>query len=150
MKLSIKRFTACFLALITLLSAFVACTDTAVEDITTEESTSAETPAIVETTAEETEPEPKVYLTIDASNAAAVTIIRSDSVQKLTTQLDLFTAFRKEINKRFGATFGIGTDNVLPGQSVDENMEILVGDTVRDASVELKTKLDSMDSHGFG
>lgn len=150
MKLSIKRFTACFLALITLLSAFVACTDTAVEDITTEESTSAETPAIVETTAEETEPEPKVYLTIDASNAAAVTIIRSDSVQKLTTQLDLFTAFRKEINKRFGATFGIGTDYVLPGQSVDENMEILVGDTVRDASVELKTKLDAMDSHGFG
>ncbi len=150
MKSSLKRLGAFSLALITLLSAFAACADTGAGEVITEETVTTEAPSLEETTAEETEPAPKVYLTITPANAASVSIIRSDSIQKLTTQLDLFTAFRKEINKRFGATFSIGTDFVAPGQSVDESIEILVGETVREASVELKAKLDSLGSHGFG
>jgi hypothetical protein len=149
MKLSLLRLGAFTLALVTLLSAFTACNAGEEDTITTEEVTTA-SPILEETTAEETEPAPKVYLTITPGEAAGVTIIRSDDIQKLTTQLDLFTAFRKEINKRFGATFGIGTDFVMPGQSADDMSEILVGITTREASVELKSKLDALGSHGFG
>lgn len=149
MKLSLLRLGAFTLALVTLLSAFTACNAGEEDTITTEEVTTA-SPILEETTVEETEPAPKVYLTITPGEAAGVTIIRSDDIQKLTTQLDLFTAFRKEINKRFGATFGIGTDFVMPGQSADDMSEILVGITTREASVELKSKLDALGSHGFG
>ncbi len=148
MKSTIMRFIACLLALITLLSSFAACADTGDRDDVTTEPLSTEAPVQEETTAEETEP--KVYLTINPANAASVTIVRSDSVPKLSTMLDLFTAFRKEMNNRFGATFGIGTDFVAPGKSVDDKIEILVGDTIRDASAELKTKLNALGSHGFG
>ena len=149
MKLSLLRFGTITLALVTLLSAFTACNAGEEDTITTEEVTTA-SPILEETTVEETEPAPKVYLTITPGEAAGVTIIRSDDIQKLTTQLDLFTAFRKEINKRFGATFGIGTDFLMPGQSADDMSEILVGITTREASVELKSKLDALGSHGFG
>lgn len=150
MKSSIKRLVACFLALITLLSAFAACADTGEGEPITTEPLSTEAPAVEETTVEETEPEPKVYLTITPENAASVTLIRADSIPKLSTMLELFTEFRKELNKRFGATFGLGTDFVMPGQSVDDKIEILVGDTAREASIELKAKLDALGSHGFG
>lgn len=150
MKSTIKRFTACFLALITLLSSFAACADTGKEEPITTEPLSTEAPVQVETTVEETEPAPKVYLTVNAASSGSVSVVRSDSIQKLTTQLDLCTAFHKEINKRLGATFTIRTDFVTPGQSVDDNIEILVGDTVREASVELSSKFESLGSHGFG
>ena len=65
MKSTIKRFTACFLALITLLSAFAACADTGKEEPITTEPLSTEAPVQVETTVEETEPAPKVYLTVN-------------------------------------------------------------------------------------
>ena len=150
MKSTIKRFTACFLALITLLSALAACADTGKEEPITTEPLSTEAPVQVETTVEETEPAPKVYLTVNAASSGSVSVVRSDSIQKLTTQLDLCTAFHKEINKRLGATFTIRTDFVTPGQSVEDNIEILVGDTVREASVELSSKLEILGSHGFG
>jgi hypothetical protein len=38
----------------------------------------------------------------------------------------------------------------MPGQSADDMSEILVGITTREASVELKSKLDALGSHGFG
>jgi hypothetical protein len=150
MKSPLLRLCTFSLALITLLSAFSACNDNEIEEATTEMIADTEAPATEETTAEETEPAPKVYLTVNAAKSGTVSVVRSDSIQKLTTQLDLFTAFHKEINKRLGATFTIRTDFVTQGQSVDDNIEILVGDTVRDASVELNAKLDSLGSHGFG
>ena len=91
-----------------------------------------------------------IGITIDAQGAAAYTVVRSDEIANNTTDLALFTAFRKELNARVGGTFGIGTDFVMPDKSVDGKPEILVGNTSRELSLELKAKLDALEKHGFG
>lgn len=145
------RMAALLLAIITLIPAFAACTPSAQSEVTTEAPVNTEAPATDPETTPETEPAPKSYLTINAENASSVTIVRSDALPtKLSTALSLFTSFRKEINKRFGVEFDINTDIVMPDQSMDDEIEILVGDTVRDASIELDAKLAALGSNGFG
>ena len=150
MKTTIIRLLAFILAILTLGTALVSCAGSGGNDITTEGADVTEAPASEKETIPETEPAPKVYLTINAANASSVTVTRSDGLEKVSTMVELFTSFRKELNKRLGVTMQLGTDFVMPGQSVDDSIEILVGDTVRDASAELNAKLDSLDSHGFG
>lgn len=156
MKISFVRICAIILASLMLTPALASCANTDSPENTTEspnvtETHSSEVLSTEPETVEETAaPEPKVYLTINASNSASVSLIRSDSLDKLSTMVGLFTAFRKELNSRLGANFSLGTDFVLPEQSADEKVEIIVGDSVRNVSAELKAKLDSLDSHGFG
>ena len=135
------RMAALLLAILTLTPAFAACTPSGDTEVTTELSSVTETPATEVETEPETEPIPKTYLTINAGNASSVTLLRSEDVPaKLSTFLGLFTAFRKEINKRFGAEFSLNTDLIADDPN---RIEILVGDTTREASIEL---LDSQKS----
>ena len=151
MKTSFIRTTALFLAVASLACALSACVkeDDNKGEISADALTTVYEPQTEDISAE-TEPEPKTYITIDAQGAAAYTVVRSDEIANNTTDLALFTAFRKELNARVGGTFGIGTDFVMPDKSVDGKPEILVGNTSRELSLELKAKLDALEKHGFG
>ena len=112
MKSFLLRTAALTLALISLLAYLPACNSEKTDETTIAESVSTAAPVIEETTAEETEPAPKVYLTVNADNASSVTIIRSNGIPAtLSTELALYTAFRKEINNRFGSDFALNTDS---------------------------------------
>lgn len=135
MKKSAFRMAALLLVIISLIPAFAACTPAENPEVTTKAPKITEAPETEPETAPETEPIPKTYLTINAANSSSVTIIRSDEIPtKLSTFIGLFTAFRKEINKKFAADFGLNTDSVADDPN---SIEILVGDTNREASLEL-------------
>ncbi len=136
------------LAVLMLIPVFAACSTPTAPEVTTETPSGVTEPPA--DTVPETEPVPKSYLTVNAANASSVNLVRSDDIPKLSTELTIFTAFRQEMNKRFSTTFAIGTDFVIPGQSADDKVEILVGKTTREASIELESKLDALGSHGFG
>ena len=150
MKASFIRIAAFLLAAASLACSLSACVkeDENMDDISTD-SIAINDPE-TEEFVEETEPEPKTYITIDAQGAASYTVVRSDKIANNTTDLALFTAFRKELNARVGGTFSVGSDFLMPEQSADGKREILVGNTSRELSLELKAKLDALDKHGFG
>ena len=71
MKTILIRFLAFILALMTLGTALSACADPGENDITAENTDVTEVPASENETLPETEPAPKVYLTINAANASS-------------------------------------------------------------------------------
>lgn len=137
MKISVYRMAALLLAILTVIPAFAACTTADDPEVT------VDAPVTTELSETETEPEtlpetdppvPKTYLTINAANASSVSLIRTNDLPKLSTFQGLFTSFRTQINKKFGAEFGLNTDSVAEDPN---SIEILVGDTNREASLEL-------------
>ena len=148
MKSFLLRTAALTLALISLLAYLPACNSEETDETTIAESVSTVAQVIEETTTEETELAPKVYLTVNAANASAVTIVRSNGIPAtLSTELALYTAFRKEINNRFGADFALNTDSI---SNDPNNIEIIVGDTTREVSLELVNSQATQEKPWFG
>ncbi len=145
------RISALIFALLMVLSSFAACNAT----LSYSETTDPIVTNTPETDAPETEiPEteaPKSYVTVNAANAAAVPLVRSGDLAGNSADLSLMIAFRKEMNKRFGATFNLGNDFVMPGTTVDPDLtEILIGDNDRAESKAFNEKLKKLGTPAYG
>ncbi len=143
------RASALILALLMLLPVLAACNTEPAPEVTT----AAPEPSATEAPATET-PEteaPKVYVTVNGANAPAVAIVRSDKLSKTSTELNIYTAFRKEMAKRFGASFELSVDFIPPGSMLDPNkIEIIIGNTDRAETAALGEKLAATGTHAFG
>lgn len=149
------RMSVLGLLLTTLLASCVACTtqDTTDVNITTNSDVTTTSPETLAETDIETTPQteveteaPKSYITINVANASSAKIIRSDSWAKYSTEMELFAAFRNEINKRMGVTFSLGTDY----KAEDSGFEIIVGESTRGVSVELQEKINTAGLPAYG
>jgi len=149
------RICVFILSLIILLTAFAACKSQEIQDeiVTTNmDSTTTALDTLAETDADtvaQTEPEteaPKTYITIGVSNASSTKFIRSNSLAKFSTELELITEFRNEMNKRIGTSFSVGTDSFAE----EAAFEVIIGDSTRELSVELKEKINAVGVPAFG
>jgi len=150
MKRITLRVCMIFLALITLISAFPACTQNEDPEVTTPKTdpdiTATETDPPAESETEAVTEEPKSYITINASNAGSVKVIKSSALDRFSIEQELYSAFRKNLNSALGVTIATGTDT----GSSETGYEILFGSTSRELSVQLEAKLNETGVSCYG
>ena len=134
--------------LIMLLTSITAC---APKEITVETTAEIEKSEEITTSEPEVTEAPKTYLVIGKSDVPSTTVVRSNKVQKLTTEYSIFTEFRKEIGERLGGTLSINTDLVFTDEADNEDkLEIMVGNLDRAVSIELLSKVKATGMDAFG
>ncbi len=100
---------------------------------------------------EEVTDTPKETFTINKENASSVSLTRSDMLSNQSMELSIFLSFKKEMEKRFGASITPKSDYLMPGEVVDpEKIEILIGDNHRDESAALNEKLKALNTNAYG
>lgn len=152
MKNKIRRAEIFLLVLIIFLSVLPSCTQHSESESTTDDSSSAEalhTDAPTEPVTDAVTEEPKSYITLNSSNFSKVRLVRSNDIGKYSTDMELFSAFIKQMNSRLSTTFSFTSDIVAQNNSGD-GILILVGNTEIALSVELKARLDSLGTNAYG
>ncbi len=134
-----KKLISLALALILLALPLVSCnTDDDPSNVSTDATTTLE--ADNSTEPDVTEPQ-KEGLTFMENKNAVFTIIRADRTSQ--AQIDAAVAINHSIKALTGTMLIIKTDYIQKGQSIDPAaLEILVGDTNRPESAELKAEIE--------
>jgi hypothetical protein len=152
MKTVAIRAGVLFFAFTMLLSAFTSCAADPTPEVTTDASSTLETQALETPTEPETEAETEVvksYITLNSSNFSKVKIIRSNSLSKFSTEVELVNAFRKQINSRLNSSISV-TNDTLSQNASEDGFGIFVGDTINAISVELNSKLAALGTNAYG
>ncbi len=104
-----------------------------------------------ETTTALSDDDQPISLTIDRSNIEEVKLIRSDDLKTGSAAVSLFIAFNAELQKLFEAYPRLETDFVKDGATPNEApIEIVIGDTKRDASRAFNEKLKAIGKPAYG
>ncbi len=142
MKNALLRALALSLSLMMMIPLFAACGPTDEPDGTTTEATSEPTPDVVP---------PATKVTVNAENIGIVRLVRSDDAKTGSPEVSVFTAFSDQIKKLFGAQPELGTDFYKAGLTAEEaEIEIVIGDTKREASKLFNDKLKAMGTPAYG
>ncbi len=141
MKNALLRALALSLALFMLTPTFAACGSNEEPEVTTADTAGSTAPV---------DP-PVTKITVNGENIESVRLVRSDDLKTGSPEVSIFTAFSEQMRKAFGAQPELGTDFFKAGLTAEEaDIEIVIGDTKREASKLFNDKLKAIGKPAYG
>ncbi len=147
MKKVFIRTISVLLVILMLVPLFAACSS---KDDEPDGTTVQSTQQFDETTAPSVV-KPAEKVTINSENISSVGLVRSDELHSASTEVNIFTSFMSQLQKKFSAFPKAATDFAMPGKEPQEyETEIIVGGTTRAASKAFNEKLAALGTPAYG